>query len=144
MPATLPVRPILTAICLPLLAVGLTACATTTSVTGFKGEEREAAQTVSNLQADATAGEEKKICAEDLAAPLVVKLGGAKACEAAIKSQLGETDGLEVTVHSVQLSTSGGRRTAVAQVSSIYSGKSAPSKLTLAREAGKWRISGLQ
>ncbi len=137
-------RPIAAAICLVLLATGLTACASTTSVSSFKGEEREAAQTVSNLQADATAGEEKKICTSDLAAALVAKLGGTKACEAAIKKQLGETDGLEVKVHSVTLSKAGGHSTAVAEVDSIYSGKTVARKLTLVKEGGKWKISGLQ
>jgi len=129
---------------LALLAVGLAGCASSVSTSAFKGEEHAVAQTVANLQADASTGEVKKICAEDLDSALVARLGGVKACEAAIKSQLAETDNLEATVESVQLASAGGRHAARATVKSIRAGKSAPSTLTLVKEGGKWRISGMQ
>ncbi len=134
----------LAASCLALLAVGLAGCASSVSTSSFKGEEHEVAQTIANLQADATTGEAKKICTEDLDSALVARLGGVKSCEAAIKSQLAETDNLEVTVESVELASKGGQRTARATVKSIRAGKSAPSTLTLVKEGGKWRISGVQ
>jgi hypothetical protein len=126
-------------LCLPLCAVTVAACGSTVSTAGFKGQQHEVAQTISNLQADATAGEEKKICADDLAAALVARLGGAKGCEQAIKNQLAEVDSLEVTVKSIQLSTAG--TTASAHVKSIYEGKSQPSTVSLVKEGGKWKIS---
>jgi hypothetical protein len=128
-------------LCLSLSALALAACGSTVSTSGFKGEQREVAQTVSNFQAAATTAEQKKICAEDLAAALVARLGGTKGCEAAIKSQLTEVDSLEASVQSVTLGAGG--KTATAQVKSIHEGKKATSALTLVKEGGKWKISGI-
>ena len=128
-------------LCLPLSALALTACGSTVSTAGFKGAQHEVAQTIANFQAAATAAEEKKICTEDLAAPLVARLGGTKRCEAAIKSQLTEVDSLEALVESVTLGPGG--KTATAQVKSVHEGKKATSTVVLVDEGGKWKISGL-
>jgi hypothetical protein len=127
-------------LCLPLSALALAACGTTVSTSGFKGEQHEVAQTIANLQADATAGEQGKICADDLAASVVSKLGGGKRCEAAIKSQLAQVDSLETSVLSVALAASGA--SATAQVKSIREGKSHASTVSLVKEGGKWKVSG--
>jgi hypothetical protein len=127
-------------LCLPLSTLALAACGTTVSTAGFKGAAHEVAQTVSNLQADATAGEQGKVCARDLAAALVTRLGGTKGCEAAIKSQLAQVDSLETSVESVTVASDG--RTATATVKSIHEGKSRPSGVSLVREGGEWKISG--
>lgn len=135
-------RRLLALLCLPLSALALAACgATTVSTSGFKGQQHEVAQTISNLQADATAGEQSKICANDLAAALVRKLGGAKRCETAIKHQLAEVDSLEASVQSVTVAAAG--RGATAQVKSIHEGKSRTSAVSLVEEGGKWKISGV-
>jgi hypothetical protein len=128
-------------LCLPLSALALAACGSTVSTSGFKGAEHEVAETISNLQSDATTGEEKKICGDDLAAAVVTRLGGAKACEKAIKNQLSEINNLEVTVHSIQLDTAG--TSATAGVTSIREGRKKPSSLALVKEGGKWKVSGL-
>jgi copper chaperone CopZ len=128
-------------LCLLLSAVTLAACASTVSTAGFKGEQHDVAQTISNLQADATAGEEKKICADDVAAAVVTRLGGTAGCEAAIKSQLTEVDSLEASVQSVQIAPDG--KSATAQVKSINEGKSHLGTVSLVKEAGKWKISGV-
>jgi copper chaperone CopZ len=133
---------LLAMLCLPLSALALAACGTTVTTAGFTGERHEAAQTIVNLQADATAAEEKKICADELGGALVTRLGGTKGCEAAIKSQLNEVDKLEVSVQSVQVGPAG--KTATAEVKSIHEGKSATSAVSLVKEGGKWKISGLQ
>jgi hypothetical protein len=132
-------------LCSPLLAVGLSACSAAVSTAAFKGEQHEVAQTVANLQSDATAGEEKKICANDLAGSVVARLGGASRCEAAIKSQLDQVDSLELSVRSVSLASNskGGAKTASAEVKSIHSGKRRESTVSLVKEDGKWKISGL-
>jgi hypothetical protein len=129
-------------LCVPLLAVGLAACGNTVSTAGFKGEEHAAAQTISNLQSDATAAEQKKICTSDLASAVVRSLGGTKSCEQAIKNQLAEIDSLEVKVQSISLGAGGA--TATARVKSTYGGKSAYRTVTLVKEGGKWKVSGLQ
>jgi hypothetical protein len=134
-------RRLLLLLCAPLAAVALTACASTVSTAGFKGAKQEVAQTVANLQADVTGGDQKKICANDMATATVARLGGAKGCEAAVKSQLAEVDSFEVSVLSVKLDAA--ETSATAQVKSIRQGKSSPGSLSFIKEAGKWKISGV-
>ncbi|MGD1056103.1 MAG: hypothetical protein ABR992_01680 [Solirubrobacteraceae bacterium] len=128
-------------LCLPPLALALSACGSTVSTTNFKGEQKEVAQTIANLQADATAGGQNKICANDLAAAVVNGLRGTKRCEEAIKKQLAEIDSLEVSVQSIKLAA--GSTSATAAVTSIYEGKKRPSTVSLVKEGGKWKISAL-
>jgi hypothetical protein len=123
------------------LALGLAACGSAVSTSAFKGEQHAVAQTVSNLQADATAGDQKKICEDDLASAVVTRLGGLKGCEQTIKNQLAEIDSLEVSVQSVTIGAGGAAATA--QVKSTVSGKSRPGTVTLVKQAGKWKVSGL-
>jgi hypothetical protein len=141
---TAPVKRAVAVLCAPLLAVGLAGCASPVSTAGFKGEDHEVAQTISNLQADVTAADQQKICANDLASAVVARLnltpGG---CKQAIKSQLAEVDNFQVTVQSVLVSGAGAGRTASAHVKSIYAGKSRPGTLSLVKEGGKWKISGV-
>jgi hypothetical protein len=118
----------------------LAACAGTTSTAGFKGTEHEVAQTIANLQSDVTASEQKKVCANDLAAAVVSRLGGAKGCEAVVKERLSEIDNTELTVESVKVSGT----SATASVKSVYSGRKKLTTVSLVKEGGKWRISTLQ
>jgi hypothetical protein len=128
-------------LCAALCALALAACGSTVSTTGYSGAKLKVVQTVANLQTDATAADQKKICANDLAAATVAKLGGTKGCEAAVKNQLAQVDSLEMTVQTVQLAK--GEAAATAQVKSIHQGKSRLSALALVREGGKWKISGV-
>jgi copper chaperone CopZ len=126
--------------CLPLLAFAFSACATKTSTANFKGAEHSVAQTIANLQSAVTGGEQKKICAEDLAASVVTSLGGAKGCETAIKEQLNEIDGTEAEVEAVQVTGA----TATAKVKSTYAGKKKLSEVALLEEGGKWKVSAVK
>jgi hypothetical protein len=131
-------------LCAACLALGLAACSKTLSITAFKGEEHAVAQTISNLQADVTAGDEQKICTNDLAAPVAARLNAAPGgCKQAIKNQLTELDNFEVAVQSVHLSTTGAQPTATAHVTSTYGGKTRASTLSLVKEGGKWKVSSL-
>jgi copper chaperone CopZ len=133
-------RRVLTLLCVPLLATGVLGCASTVSTSSFKGEQEKVAQTVAHLQSHATALEAKKICGEDLAAANVARLNkAAGGCKQALETQLKQIDSFEATVESVKISAN----TATAQVKSIHSGKNTIQTLTLVREAGKWRISGV-
>lgn len=126
--------------CALLLAVALSACAKTVSTSGLKGDAKSAAETIKNLQTDVTAGDQKKVCENDLAKALVTKLDAAEGgCQKAIKDQLAEIDSFEVTVEAVQASPS----TATAHVKSIFSGKSRKSVLSLVKEGGKWKLAAL-
>jgi hypothetical protein len=124
------------------LAAALGACGATTSSAGFSGEKHTVAQTVVNLQSDATSGDQKKICENDFAAGVVSRLGGQSGCEKAVKEQLAQTSNLETTVESVQIAADG--KTATAQVKSIHEGKSRVTAVTLVKEGGSWKISALQ
>jgi hypothetical protein len=135
-------RHLLTLLCAPLGAVALAACGSTVSTSSFAGAKHEVAQAISNLQADSTAAEQKKVCAEDLAAPIVDRLGGQKGCETAIKSQLAEVDSLEVSVQSIEIAPDGS--TAVAHVKSEQSGKSKPGTVSLVKEGKSWKVSSVQ
>lgn len=124
-----------------LCPVVLAACGKTVSTTSFKGEQHEVAQTISNLQADATAGEQKKICANDVSSVIVAKLGGTKGCEAAIKAQVAEVDNLEVSIQSISVAPAG--TTATAQVKSTVAGKSKPGTVSLVKEGKTWKVSAV-
>lgn len=141
---TAPVNRTVAVLCAPLLASGVIACGSASTISGFKGEAHAVAQTISNLQADATARDEPKICADDLANAVVTRLDAAKGgCEQAIKNQLNEVDTFELTVESVKVNASGTPPTASASVKNVQSGKTRLSTLSLVKEAGKWKISSI-
>lgn len=141
MPRPPAARPLRTLLCSALCALGVAACGSTVSTSAFKGEQHEVAQRISSLQADATSGEQKKICAQDMAAAIVSRLGGAKACEAAIKKQIAEIDSLETSVQSVQIASGGA--TATAHVKSTYNGRSTPGTVALVKEGKLWKVSAV-
>jgi Domain of unknown function (DUF4878) len=126
--------------CAALTVLTFSACAKTVSTAGLKGEAKNAAETVKDLQTDVTAGDQKKVCQNDLAKSLAAKLeetsGG---CQQAVKDQLAEIDSFEVTVEAMQVSGS----SATAHVKSIFSGKSRKSTLSLVKEGSRWKISAL-
>jgi hypothetical protein len=123
-----------------LCAVMIAGCASSVSTSGYSGPDKEVAQVVANLQSDAQASDQKKICSEVLSAAVVTRLGGEKGCENALKTQLKEIDNLEATVHSVKLNGT----SATATVIAIIEGKKHLSTVTLVKESGGWRVSGLQ
>jgi hypothetical protein len=140
----LPVNRRLALFCAPLLAIAFAACGSTSSVTGFKGEQRAAAQAIANLQTYATARDEQKICTNLLAKAVVARLELAKGgCKQAMNKQLGEIDSFEVTVQSLQVDASAAPPTASASVKNVRSGKTRLSTVSLVKEGGKWKISSI-
>ncbi|HEY7961849.1 MAG TPA: nuclear transport factor 2 family protein [Solirubrobacteraceae bacterium] len=125
-----------------VLALGLAACGAATVSTGsFKGEQRAVAQRIADFQADATAGDEQKVCANDLAGAVKAKLLAAgESCTKALARQLGQIDTVDLTVQSVAVTGA----TATARVKSTWSGKSTAGKLALVKEGGAWRIAALR
>jgi len=121
-------------------ALALAGCGSSTSTSSFKGVEHEAAQAVASLQSHASSGEGDKICKEDLAKPIVERLGGVKGCESAIKKQLAQIDNLEATIESVTVAPAG--TSATAHVKSTRYGKSTVSDVSLVKEGGSWKVSG--
>jgi hypothetical protein len=124
-----------------LLVFGVAACGGTVATSSFKGEQHEVAQAISNLQSDTRAGEQQKVCENDLAGPVLTRLSRAPGgCKQAIKGQLAEIDNFDVTVESVQITGSASKRTATARVKSVYNGKKRVKTVSLVFEGGKWKV----
>src|SRR5947208_954132 len=131
-------------LCLAPPALALGACAKSVSTGAFKGEQREVAQAVADLQSDVTASDQKKICSRDLSSSLVRRLNAAPGgCRRAVKDQLAEVDNLDLTVESVAVHAAGAARGATAVVSSTFEGKKRRSTLSLTFESGSWKLSGI-
>jgi hypothetical protein len=118
--------------------LALTACGEAVSTGSFKGERRDVAQSISDFQKDATAGDQGKLCQNDLAAAVTARLKNAGGCTAALKSQLREVDALNLAVESISVNGA----SAQARVKSTWSGKSHISTLLLVKEGARWKISG--
>ncbi|HEY2535598.1 MAG TPA: hypothetical protein VGI24_01275 [Solirubrobacteraceae bacterium] len=138
-----PARPTLALLGAALLSTCLAACGATSSVStsAFKGEQQQVAKAVARLQSHATALEAKKICSEDLAAARVAALNASGGCKQALESQLKQIDSFETTVESVAIGPAG--VTATARVKGVVGGKKALQTVTLVRESGKWKVSGI-
>jgi copper chaperone CopZ len=134
-------KPTFALLCVALLALAIAACGNTVSTSSFKGESHEVAQAIADLQSDATAGDQKKLCANDLAATVLSGLGGKKGCERTLKTQLAEIDNLEANVKSIQIAP--GAKTATATVKSTYAGKSRTASVSLVKEGGAWKVSAV-
>jgi hypothetical protein len=119
-------------------ALALGACGEAVSTASFKGARRDVAQSISDFQKDATAGDQGKLCAKDLAASVTARLKGAGGCSAVLKSQLREVDALNLSVQSISISGS----SAQARVKSTWSGRSRVSTLSLVKEGSRWKVSG--
>jgi hypothetical protein len=130
-------KPSLAVLCAPLLALAVAACGSTVSTSSFKGEQHSVAQAISNLQADVRAGDQQKVCANDLAGPVVARLNATPGgCKQAIKGQLTQIDSFDVTVQSVQITGT----SATARVKSTRRGKKHVYTVSLVREGTKWKI----
>jgi hypothetical protein len=138
---SVPTRRALLLLCAPLLALGASACASTSTLSSFKGEEHAVAEVVSNLQSYGTAGEAQRICTDLLSSTVVASLRSSPGgCKQALKNQLSQVDTPEVTVEKVQLHGATG---ANAEVKSTYAGKAKLTTVTLVKEDGAWKISKL-
>jgi hypothetical protein len=132
-------KPAVRLLCAAGLAVGFAACGTTVATSKFKGEQHDVAQTISNLQSDVKAGDQQKVCTNDLAAAVVARLNAAPGgCKQVLKGQLTQIDNADATVESVQITAA--KRTAIAKVKSIYNGKKRVKAVSLVFEAGKWKV----
>jgi putative lumazine-binding protein len=124
-----------------LSALVLAACGTTVSTSGYKGEQGAVAQRVSEFQSDASSSEEKKVCENDLATAVKARLGTAgNTCQSALKHQLSQIDTLELKIKSIAVKGN----TALAHVTSTWSGKTRESTLALVKEGNAWRVAALQ
>jgi hypothetical protein len=126
----------LTAVC----AVALAGC-TTTGTTGtkkFSGAQGDVAKAISDLQTAAQRKDATKVCSQFLARALVTKLDApGTSCNQEIDKAVGDADELSLVVQSVTVNGN----TATARVQEGKNG--AVRTMTLAREANRWKVSGL-
>jgi len=124
-----------------LCVAGVTGCGTTTSTGSYKGESKKVAQTISNLQSDATGANASKICSRDLAASVVKRLeASGTSCKKALEGQLKEIDTYALSVESISVQG----QDATARVKSTWSGKESVHEVSFVREGGSWKVSSLQ
>jgi hypothetical protein len=124
-----------------LLALGVTACGSTVSTGGFKGESHAVAQSISNFQTDITSANEQQLCNKDLARAVRVRLSTASGgCKQALKRQISSVDDYELGVESIVVSGA----SATARVKSTWSGKLRLTTLQLVKEGGSWRIAEVE
>jgi hypothetical protein len=114
----------------------------------FKGEAKQVAQAVEDLQSAARSGDQDKICSTLLSKALVAKIDaagkpqGRGACPAAVKHSLRDVDGFELAVQKVSITGT----TATARVKNTGSGhRSEIATLTLVKEGSppEWHIGTL-
>ncbi len=123
-----------------LLALGVGACGSTVSTSGFKGEAHAVAQRISDLQSDVSAVNEQKICEQDFSRAARARLNTAgSTCKQALKRQLVSIDDYELTVEKIAVSGA----TATARVRSTWAGKLSTNTLRLVKEGGNWRVEGV-
>jgi hypothetical protein len=138
---TISMKRALPLIAAPLLTLGLAACGSGVSTSSFKGEAHAVAQRISDLQSDVTAANEQRVCSVDFSSAARARLSTAgSTCKEALKHQLGSIDSYELTVFQVVVNGA----TATARVRSTWSGKLGYAKLTLVKERGSWRITGVE
>jgi nucleotidyltransferase/DNA polymerase involved in DNA repair len=123
------------------VALGVAACGETSSSTGnYKGESQHVAQTISNLQSDATSSNASKVCSRDLAQSVVERLqAGGSSCKQALESQLREIDTYSLAVESISVKGNA----ATATIKSTWSGTQRVHTLSLVKEDGSWKVSGV-
>lgn len=123
------------------LALGVAGCGETSSTGSYKGESKKVAQTISNLQSDATTANASKVCSRDLAASVVKRLeASGTSCKKALEGQLKEIDTYALTVESIDVKDS----TATAKVKSTWSGKESVHEVSFVKEGGSWKVADLQ
>jgi hypothetical protein len=126
------------ALCVAAVIAG---CGTTTSTGSYKGESKKVAQTISNLQSDATSANASKVCSRDLAASVLKRLEASGTnCKKVLEGQLKEIDTYALSVESISVQG----QDATAKVKSTWSGKESIHELSFVREGGAWKVSDLQ
>jgi hypothetical protein len=112
------------------------------SATDFKGDQKDVAQTVEDLQSFARKGDADKICTELLAKPLVAKIkqssGGT--CDKVLKDAINDADAFELQVKKV---TVNGDKASAVVVSEGNDAADRTDTLELVRDRSAWKISTL-
>jgi hypothetical protein len=128
---------------LAALPLVLGACGQTVadSAGDFKGDQKDVAQTIEDLQSFARKGQADKICTELLAADLVtqIKTASKDTCDKGLKDSLADADAFELSVKKVTITGD----QAVATVLAEAGDDNTTQTLKLVKVASAWKISTL-
>jgi hypothetical protein len=124
-----------------LAALVLAACgsAGTDSSTNFKGDQREVASTIEDLQSAAADDNASKICRSLLAKSLLDQIGTGAECQKAVGRAIDAADTNELDVKSVRVTGT----TATARVESGKGDSATTRTVRLEREGSNWKIASL-
>ena len=138
----MPARALIGLLAVLALVAGCAPQSSTTSDSAgdFRGAQRQAAQTIEDLESAASDGNQAKICRDLLSRALAGRLAsGGRACPATVDAALKDTDSFGLTVESVRVN--GDRATARVKLETGTNDRRAT--ISLVREGGRWRIAGL-
>ena len=126
-----------------LLALTLGGCsltkANTTTPTGGGGAAKAIGTVISNFSSDASSNNSSAICKSILATSLVKHLNSIGSCTTIIGNQINTVESFSMTV--TKYGVAGNSATAL--VKSPYNGTNRLYTVKLVKQAGTWRISGL-
>src|SRR4051794_782693 len=112
---------------------------TTTSTSGFKGQEKAVAQKVADLADDGQRKKAADICANVVAGSLRSKIAAAgSSCAQEMKKAIDDADGFSLDVTDVTVTGN----QATAKVKGTSAGKDVIRTFSFVKESGGWRISG--
>jgi hypothetical protein len=110
------------------------------STSKFKGEARNAAQSIEDLQAAAKDADYAKICAQLLAPSFAGRIGeSGRTCPQAVEAAVKDADTIDMTVQQVTVSGD----TATARVKLETGKDDRRATFRLVRENRRWKIAGL-
>jgi hypothetical protein len=124
-------------------ALGACGQAAKDSAGDFRGDQKNVAQTVEDLQSFARKGDAGKICTELLAPSLVAKIKASSknSCDQALKDAIADADAFELQVQKVTVS--GDKATAVVKSQGGSGSKDRTDTLQLVRDREAWKIATL-
>jgi hypothetical protein len=125
---------------LPVLAVALAGCGTTSSATNFAGAEQSVAEQVEELQAASESRDGERACAEIFSSALRAAMrADGSSCAEQVDEAMKDADDSELDVRAVTVQ---GER-ATAEVTARVDGADRRRTLELVREGNSWRIDSL-
>jgi hypothetical protein len=123
-------------------AVALTGCGggkkEGANAKNFKGDQKDVAQLVDDLQAAARAGDTGKICQDLFTRQLASAVGtrGHTTCQAQVKKQLAlKNETITITQLAVQTPSA---------LATVQEQNGKVSRLTFLKQSGKWHVNGIQ
>jgi hypothetical protein len=128
------------ATCAALVAGCAPTTSSSTKLSDFKGDQRQAAQAVVDFQSAAKDGKYDRICSALVAKALAGRLAShGRSCPDVVHDAIRDADSLDMTVQSVRVNG----QDATARVKLETGKKDRTATVALVREGGTWRVAGL-